>query len=99
MAAIIFYLCSTCGATFSLHRAGAQRALNRQLLDYATRLERRCSIGNDEDQRADTLGVDHRTNKDRRAAGLRCRSQNSSWLQDHTAVAVGQKCSATHSDD
>jgi hypothetical protein len=37
-----------------------------------------------------TLRVDYRANKDRRTAGLRCSPQDTSGLQNHSAVRMGQ---------
>jgi hypothetical protein len=45
------------------------------------------------------LRLDHRPNKDRRAGGLRRRSQDTSRLQGHTTFGVGQASKANGSAD
>ena len=62
-----------------------------QLSRHAAGLDRRRRRGHDADRCADALRLDHRPHQDRRAAGLRRRSQDSGWLQGHAAVATGAR--------
>ena len=67
-----------------------------KLPHHSTQLERRNSFGNDTHRRADALCVDYRADKNGRAAGLRCSSQDTSRLQNHATLT---KLFAANSED